>query len=153
MKSYATLFKKNNSTYLCSASSALLCLILGWSETCRRPVESLNLGFLVELLDDLLDWLRTALDDPSSLSTPTSDNSSSLWALRSMVELAFFESFWPFLNLDNLLIVIVRSKAAFLASKLWRFSISVNLASNQIANSLFNVTSLNTWKKSKKETH
>ena len=51
-----------------------------------------------------------------------------------------------FLNFESLFIAIPRKSAAFLASKLCRFSISVNLASNQMANSRFKDTSRNTFK-------
>ena len=48
------------------------------------------------------------------------------------------------LYFENRLTAIVRSRAAFLASKLCRFSISVNLASSQTARSRFSATSRNT---------
>ena len=48
------------------------------------------------------------------------------------------------LYFENLFTAIVRSRAEFLASRLCRFSISVNLASSHTARSRFNATSLNT---------
>ena len=52
-----------------------------------------------------------------------------------------------FLYFENRFTAIVRSRAAFFASKLCRFSISVNLASSQTARSRFSATSRNTWGK------
>ena len=48
------------------------------------------------------------------------------------------------LYFENLFTAIVRSRAEFLASRLCRFSISVNLASSHTARSRFNATSLST---------